>query len=210
MNQGPPPTSADQHSSSVEEFVGRQAGRLWHGYHADRPDAVSELARLRRSLPRRGVMPPESWESFERGFPARLAGSTDAPSYAELAAATALALFALHQQSKRSAPMHVRGEEHTLGRAAHALKLRVDGHGVERRVQALTRSNEFDPLVEHLRALVTQLRSEGIPLDYARLAGDLVSAQHPTGRRGVRTRWLRDFYRYRPQDTDPTTPEESS
>lgn len=202
---GPPsPTSL------LEDFVARQASRLWHGYHADSSAAVSELARLRQALPRRRFLPPEAWETFDRGFPDRLRGSGDEPSPAELAAATALSLFALHQQSRRESPMHVRGADHTVGRAAHELGRRGEGPGVERRVQALTRSNDLDPLAEHMRALVTQLRAAGIPLDHARLASDLWKAQHPDRLRGVRTRWLRDYYRHRQQDADETTTTEET
>lgn len=191
---------------TLEGFVGRQAARLWRGYAADRADAVSEMARLRRALPRRRVIPPEAWETFERAFPPQLAGRGDAPSWDELAAATSLALFALHQQSRRTRPMHVLGREHTVGSAADRLRRGVDSQGVERRVQALARANDLDPLLEHLRALVTQLKAAEIPLDYGRLANDLRSVQHPTGLRGVRTRWLRDFYRPRAETSDVTLP----
>jgi CRISPR system Cascade subunit CasB len=66
---------------------------------------------------------------------------------------------------------------------------------VERRTQALIRANHLDPILEHLRGLITQLRTHEIPLDYAQLARDLRAVQHPVGRKGVRVRWSRDFYR---------------
>jgi len=181
---------------AIEDFVQRQAARLWNGYQADRGREVAELAQLRRALPRRGVLPSEAWPIFERpGFDERLAGRGDDASSAELSVAAALALYANHQQSRRSAPMHRRGYNHGVGRAAFALKARVDSAGVERRVQTLIRAQSLDQVLEHLSGLIGQLRAHEIALDYARLARDLDAIQHPAARKGVRTRWSRDFYR---------------
>ncbi|GAB2456935.1 hypothetical protein GCM10027062_41280 [Nocardioides hungaricus] len=190
----------------IEGFVDRQAVRLAGGYRRDDAGAVAELARLRRALPRNRTMPPEAWQIFAAGFPEPLLGHTDAPSRAELATAASMALFALHQQSRRGAPMHVRGKKHGVGAAARTLASRIDSTGVERRLIALTRADELDPVLEHLRGLVNHLRAHEIPLDYARLARDLDAIQHPEGRRGVRVRWSRDFFRPmspQPDDTDP-------
>jgi len=180
----------------VEDFVQRQAARLWNGYKEDRGREVAELAQLRHALPRGGVLPPPAWPIFERpGFDERLAGRGDCASSAELAVAGALALFAIHQQSRRGEPMHRRSREHGLGRAAFRLKARVDSAGVERRMQALIRAQSLDQVLEHLRALVTQLRAHEIALDYAQLARDLDAVQRAGTWKGVRTRWSRDFYR---------------
>ncbi|WP_436701139.1 type I-E CRISPR-associated protein Cse2/CasB [Nocardioides sp. BYT-33-1] len=215
MTETPPTISWSERSVLLEQFVQAQAARLWKGYEADRGSVVAELARLRRALPRGGVTPPEAWEILARDFPDELRGRGDAPSADELAATSALAFFALHQQSKRRQSMHRRDEKNRLGRAAHALMLRSDSGGVQRRVQALVRAGSLDAVLEHLRALITQLRSEEIPLDYARLAVDLRDVQHPGRIHRARERWSRDFHRPIPStatddssdQTDPTVGE---
>ncbi len=194
-------TAADD---PLEQFVHGQAVRLWQGYSADRADAVATLARLRRTFPHGGEVAPESFELFERGFPAELAGRGDGPSPVELAAAASLALYAFHQQSRRSAPAHQRGDKHHVGRAAGVLRTRADPQGVERRMQAMIRATSVLPLLEHLRGFISLLRAHDVPLDYARLARDLRAAHSPTGLGGVRVRWSRDFYRPRSPETEPT------
>lgn len=196
MTQTDPTPVQKSPASALEDFVHRQAARLWNGYQANRASEVAELAQLRRALPRGGVLPPDAWPIFERpGFDKRLAGHGDSASTAELAAASALALFALHQQSRRSEPMHRRGQGYRVGQAAFRLRVRVDSAGVERRMQAMIRTQSLDQVLEHLRGLVGQLRTHDIALDYAQLARDLDAVQHPSARKGVRTRWSRDFYR---------------
>lgn len=73
-------------------------------------------------------------------------------------------------------------------------------------MQALTRAESIEPVLDHLRGLVTLMRSHDIALDYARLASDIAAVQHPVGRRGVRVRWSRDFYRPPKQPENATTP----
>lgn len=195
MNETPPPIPWGERSALLERFVQAQAARLWKGYEADLGSSASELARLRRALARGGITPPEAWEILARDFPEELRGHGDAPSTHELAATSALSIFALHQQSNRNASMHRRDDEHRFGRAAHTLMLRGDSGGVARRMQALIRAGSLDAVLEHLRAMVTLLRSDEIPLDYAQLAVDLQEVQRPDRIHRVRERWSRDFHR---------------
>lgn len=195
------PTTSDERERPLERFVQAQAARLWKGYEADLGSAVAELARLRRALPRGRVTSPEAWELLARDFPEELRGRGDDPSTSELAATSALSLFALHQQSKRKQSMHRRDDKSRLGRAAHTLRVRSDSDGVRRRMQALIRAGSLDSVLEHLRALVMQLRAAEIPLDYAQLAVDLQAVQRPDRIHRVRERWSRDFYRPIPSTT---------
>lgn len=205
MTETPPFPTLKEKTALLEGFVQAQAARLWKGYEADRGSVVAELARLRRALPHGGIAPPEAWEILARDFHEKLRGSGDAPSADEFAATSALSLFALHQQSKRKQSMHRRDDKHRLGRAAHTLMLRSDSDGVQRRMQALVRSGSFEAVLEHLRALVTQLRAAEIPLDYAQLAVDLREVQHPGRIHRARERWSRDFHRPIPStSTDPS------
>lgn len=199
----------DSPDDPLEDFVHTQCARLWHGYQANLAKAVADLAQLRHTVPVGGVLHPVSWEFFARGLPQQPASAGDDPTPTELAAAAALAFFALHQRS-RHAPMHRRGREHSLGAAAHRVQGRVDSDGIERRMQALLRSQSIGPILEHLRALIGILRDREVSLDYARLARDLRAAQSPNGLRGLRVRWSRDFYRPvagRTDDTDTTSGE---
>ncbi len=179
---------------ALELYVSRTATALQSGYLADRAEAVAKLARLRRAVPTGRQLNPDAWDIFER-IPEQLLGSGDDPSETELAAVAALALFAIHQQSRREAGMHRQGRGHTLGRAVAQLARAVDSQGVERRFRALARSADIVPALQHLRGLVTQLRAERIPLDYGALARDLYNLQYPDSVHTVRMRWTRDFHR---------------
>lgn len=207
----------DSPEGPLENFVHTQCASLWNGYHADRAKAVADLAELRRTVPVHGTLHPVSWEFFARkpGLPEQQYGAGDEPTRNELAAAAALAFYALHQQSRRTVSMHRRGREHGLGAAAFRAQGASGGSGVERRMQALLRSQSIDAILEQVRTLIGILRDYEIPLDYARLARDLRAAQSPNGLRGVRVRWSRDFYRPGSRPTDPdaetdTTPGESA
>lgn len=179
---------------ALELFVGRTATSLQAGYLADRADAVAKLARLRRAVPAGRQLSPDAWDIFD-GMPEQLLGSGDEPSEAEFGAVAALALFAIHQQSRRDAGMHRQGRRHTLGRAVAQLAHTVDSQGAERRFRALTRSADIIAALQHLRGLITQLRAERIPLDYGSLARDLYHLQYPDSVHTVRMRWTRDFHR---------------
>lgn len=190
-------TSAASPSSLVDvldQYVGRRATALQTGYLADRADAVATLARLRRIVPSGRQLDPDAWDIFD-GMPEALLGSGDEPGRAELAAVGAIALFAVHQQSRRDAAMHQRGRMHSPGRAFGQLSRVTGAPGVERRFRALTRSADVTASLQHLRGLITQLRGERIPLDYGALSGDLYRLQYPSGLYTVRMRWTRDFHR---------------
>lgn len=180
--------------ATLESYVGRTATALQTGYQADRADAVAKLARLRRAVPAGRQLSPDAWDIFD-GMPAQLLGEGDEPSKAEFAAVGSLALFAIHQQSRRDAGMHQRGRQHTLGRAVAQLSRAVDSQGVDRRFRALARSGDVVAALQHLRGLITQLRAERIPLDYGALARDLYNLQYPGSVHGVRMRWTRDFHK---------------
>lgn len=205
-------TAEDGPDDPLESFVHTQCASLWRGYHANRAKAVADLAELRRTVPLRRTLHPVSWEFFARkpGLPEQQYGAGDEPTRNELAAAAALAFYALHQQSRRTTSMHRRGREHTLGAAVFRADRASGSGGVERRMQALLRSQSIDAILEQVRTLIGILRDYEIPLDYARLARDLRAAQTPDGLRGVRVRWSRDFYRPGSGPTDPDAETDTS
>ena len=186
-------------SDVLREYVGRRAARLHEGYQRDDAGAVATLARLRRTYPSGRELRADTWDVFD-GMPAALLGHDDTPSRAEYAAVVALALFSVHQQSRRDAAMHRPGWQHSWGRSI--ARLASGSEGVQRRFRALTRATDVVAALPHLRGLVTQLRNERIPTDYGALATDLYRAQSPADLHVVRMRWTRDFHR--PNATDST------
>lgn len=103
------------------------------------------------------------------------------------------ALYAVH--SKDSAPAHVAGA-HSIGNAA--LKLgggSTSSNGfdsMERHFRRLLSAESLDDLGPQLHRLVKRLERESIPLDYARLLGDL--RQFRNNPESVKTRWALAFW----------------
>lgn len=103
------------------------------------------------------------------------------------------ALYAVH--SKDSAPAHVSGA-HSIGSAA--LKLAggsTSANGfdsMERHFRRLLSTELLDDLGPQLHRLVKRLERESIPLDYARLLGDL--RQFRNNPESVKTRWAIAFW----------------
>jgi CRISPR system Cascade subunit CasB len=76
---------------------------------------------------------------------------------------------------------------------------------VRRRFNAVVTATSFDEVTHHLRAIVSLLRSESIPLDYARFADDLLLLQHRARAESVLRRWARDLYRLDSSTDDNAT-----
>jgi len=100
----------------------------------------------------------------------------------------ALSLFGLHQQGQRL-PMHRPGI--SVGAALRALRTsgRFSEEAVDRRVAAAANATSVPGLLYRLRALVTQLRTVGQPLDYTLLLRDIKDWHHPEARQRVRRTW---------------------
>ncbi len=154
---------------------------------ATKPDA---LAVLRRGVGRPLDEAPGSWP-----YVIEAAGGK---RWREEAAHVTLGLFALHQQSQQPGSMNQTGWG--LGRACRALRFRRSSRGsseegVERRFRAALGVDSLTSLSVHLRGLVTLLRTEDVPLDYARLYWDLSSWRVPERRDTVAMRWAREYFR---------------
>ena len=159
---------------------------------ATRPDA---LAALRRGVGRPLDDAPTSWPYVMEVA----AGSKSR----EDAAHVALGLFALHQQSQTPGAINQSGWG--LGRACRSLKQRrstkgSSADGIERRFRAALGAESLTALAVHLRGLVTLLRAESVPLDYARLYWDLSRWGNPDQRDKVALRWARDYFRLTTED----------
>ena len=211
-----PPTKRERHRDViVGAFVDKRVRDLQNRFlrSPQDPSAVAALARLRRAV---GKQPGEIIDILEYTFtPALLDGHPEddpSPSPAELAAHTAITLFALHQQS-RGERMHLRGRD--LGTVLRHLHT---GDGpipppIVRRFRTLGTADSFGELTHHLRGVVQLMRTANAPLDYGLLAQQLLMWQRdPTP---VRMAWGRQFYRQTradgaaespaDADLDPTT-----
>lgn len=186
---------------AVGASVDRQASQLQQRVLRNDAAAIAALARLRRGV---GIEPGALIEllvyTHHDDF-APESMSFDQPTRAERAAHTALTLFALHQQSQGTA-MHKRYRN--LGSALRALGGAEIPEPLLRRFRVLGTSDDFAELTHHLRGAVQLLRQGRQPLDYGRLADQLVSWQFPGGPSSVRLQWGRDFYRTQ-KTTDPDT-----
>lgn len=195
--------------AALASYVARRVGRLQKGLTAS-AEVRRELAQLRRAAGTTPGSTPETWEMEFGGLPEDLVGKGAQASAGEWATHIALTLYAAHQQSQ-SAPMHVAGRDHGLGRAVRRLELEdrrekevPEGErpAMPRRFASLLAASEPDALSHHGRQVVKQLRAHGIPLDYGELAGDLFGVLSPYHRDEVRLEWCRQFVRPMTQDGD--------
>jgi CRISPR system Cascade subunit CasB len=185
-------------------FVNKQIGRLVRTL--DSPATVAALAHLREARSREPGTVPSVWALTMEGAPGSPRG--DDATAEERAIHVAMTAFAAHQQS-RSEPMHRYGGP-TLGMAVGQLERRRPHNDqglspMRRRFNAVVTATSFDEVTHHLRSIVSLLRSESIPLDYARFADDLVLLQLPARADSVLRRWARDLYRLdKSIDDNPT------
>ncbi|MFJ7263919.1 type I-E CRISPR-associated protein Cse2/CasB [Streptomyces globosus] len=189
----------------------RSKQRIWHHYigadgtwkrkdgtAAQRRPPGEDLAVLRKGLSRPAGTVLEMFPFYTcevDDFAARR-GEVSAAQEAEH---IALALYGLHQQSQEQ-PMHRDGIG--LGRAMRALRLheRTSEDAVDARFQQAFSATSTAALQLRLRGLVTQLRDIRQPLDYSRLAADILLWNRPDSRNRVRRRWGLDYHA-RPQKT---------
>jgi CRISPR system Cascade subunit CasA len=183
----------------VDEFL----TEIQKGYLDDKASSVARLAQLRRGAGKAPHQTPELWglngvaELYAQG-----ALEEEQAEKAEAAVHMAVTLYALHQQSQRTTPMHVPGVD--LGTAVRQLMPtnRIDDPIRMRFVRVGTAATP-DLLVDRLREIVTLLRRKQVPLDYGLLADRLHRFQQPGGMREVRQHWGRSFHSYRPGPAAP-------
>ncbi|MDT0157644.1 type I-E CRISPR-associated protein Cse2/CasB [Microbacterium sp. ARD32] len=197
-------TAAVPLSAHLREHVASRATRLQKEYRENVSSAVADLAMLRR-----GVAQHPGQDA--RLIPLTIAGLhknpqgllDDIPTDAEYAAFAALTLFALHQQSHRTASMHRNG--YSFGRSARLLGKRSNAQdAVRRRFTAVGTASSWEETLHHTRGLIQQFRAHDIPLDYGRFAVDLMRLRSLRTADGVRLAWGRDFYRTNvDDDTEP-------
>ncbi|WP_368550450.1 type I-E CRISPR-associated protein Cse2/CasB [Rothia sp. LK2588] len=164
----------------------------------DSPITRAQLARLRQAAGRTPEKDPLAWAVVLEQILPELDSSwnRDEPSTTEVAAYTALTLYALHQRSQ-SQPMHVKSNR-SLGYAVAQLEKTTKSGSTKSRLDALVTASTQNATTYHLRSIVNMLNSHDIPLDYGRLAEDLRrlwNNRYPHDKEGVILRWGRDYAR---------------
>lgn len=212
-----PPAAVPVHQR-VAELAAAHIGSWQEGYLKDRSPAVAALARLRRGAGREAGETPDLWNLIDTDPLHTPAAGTWPLSEQELvrsenALHAALTLWAFHQQS-RGTPMHRRHTRERPAGLGAAVRRLMSTDGVDEPVRKrLVRAGTAPDLVtltQRLRDIVTLLRRDDIPLDYALLAGQLYLWQWPDGPAAVRRRWGRSFHeqrRPRPASDENTTPD---
>jgi CRISPR system Cascade subunit CasA len=171
------------------------------------PPPGEDLAAMRAGLGRGYGEVPRLWRHYTCAIDDDLArrGHTSQEQQAEHAA---LALYGLHQQSKKTS-MHRSGVR--LGRALAVLRDRdrFSEKAVDDRVEAAATSTTQDMLLIRLRGLIDLLRAIDQPLDYNHLMQLIRSWNFDDGRRTARREWAVDYQVWRPKQPRNEGPAES-
>ena len=214
MSNSTPRTAGRGHAAlgMAGAVVEREITRLQRGYLNDESAAVAALARLRRGVGKGAGTVPDLWGLVEIGdlYTQRSSDESDLVR-AEEAVHTALTLWAVHQQSRRTG-MHQRGRpELELGAAVRSLMPQgeMDEPLRKRFVRAGT-ADSVPTLAARLREIVQLLRQEDVALDYALLADQVHCWARPGGAATVRSDWGRSFHAYRTKTDRPSTDAASS
>lgn len=205
----PPRTAYFRRKRSFGWHVAGVITHLQRDYRKEQPAAVAALAQLRAAVTSTPGFAYAVLEHTEVPSDYLEGKPGDEPTDTEHAKHAALTLWAVHQQSKRDSDMHIDGPG--LGSAIGLLTRAVPNpDAVRRRFTALGTATTYDESLYHLRALIRQLRTHNIALDYGLLADDLVALRGNDGHHKIRGLWGREFYRglpvngASPETTDAT------
>ncbi|MFF1737842.1 type I-E CRISPR-associated protein Cse2/CasB [Streptomyces sp. NPDC058247] len=203
--------------TQVTDLAAQHLARLQRGYLADRSREVADLARLRRGAGRGVGELPDLWGLIDTAPLHEPPAGTRPLTEGELVRAedalhAALTLWALHQQSRPIGMHQADRSDNGRGLGAAVRRMMTLGEIDEPLRKRLVRAGtapDLTALAQRLRDIVLLLRRDGIALDYALLAGQLYTWQHPGGPDTVRREWGRSFHT-RPDRTSPgdtaTTP----
>lgn len=216
--------SVDDRKQAVGRYANYRIGKLQYAYTVQ----VSSVARAHLALLRRGIDDGrvrwmnvgfdlyEDWPQDTLGNPAL---DNDPNIVMETRAiATALQMYALHQQSKSQGmawmPEHkstgnnteakqlARSERsrYSFGHACRVIDANQDGSKatpVLRRLQIMEDVPDFDGIRHQLYSLIRMMRNQDVQLDYQAFAQDLYLLQLSGWRASVFHRWARQYYAVR-------------
>ena len=213
--------SVDDREQAVGRYANYRIGKLQYAYTVQ----ASSVARAHLALLRRGIDDGrvrwmnvgfdlyEDWPQDTLGNPAL---DNDPNIVTETRAiATALQMYALHQQSKSQsmawmpdhkgtgngaeAKQRARSERfrYSFGHACRVIDADQDGSKatpVLRRLQIMEDVPDFDGIRHQLYSLIKMMRNQDVKLDYQAFAQDLYLLQLPGRRASVFHRWARQYY----------------
>lgn len=190
---------------SKEKLVRQYVASRMHRWQAaaDSSKTRGELAQLRRELGKTPGEIPETWGLLFDGCPEELMSRDGEPTRAEWAIATALSMYALHQQGYDPVKENMNLEGRSIGSAVRLLAPLSEDPDLERvrkRFNVFATSSDMGECSHHLRGLIQLLRTKGIKLDYPQLASDLYQFQILEGAKRVKLKWGQDFYRSMKQE----------
>ena len=131
----------------------------------------------------------------------RKGGLSDGATRGEKAVHGALTLWAFHQGAAVDTASAPSDRPLSFASAIRVVAERQKGDKraeetpIFNRFSAAVQAPTFDGLLVHLRSLASQLKSAGIPCDYAKLAADLFLWQDSGCRSSVMRDWGRQFAR---------------
>lgn len=184
---------------ALQRFVSAKINHLYRQKDAGVSAAIAELAQLRRGAGKVPTGQPHLMgmvlvlenedKKDKQAFPEQCRGRGDRPNDAEIAAYTALTLFALHQQSQNQ-PMH--DAKVSFGRAVGKLVGNTTS-SMKKRFDSLLTAQTENARQHYLRSLITLLRSKSIAFNYGQFAVDYMYLQNPSTRKNVLYRWNSEF-----------------
>ena len=183
---------------------------FWESFDPASRNAGADLAAIRKGANKTPGDVPGMWQHYRAVIPDPI--RSDAEPHPLLSAEHAtLVIFSIHQQSQNSR-MHKSGM--TLGKALHQLKKadKFSEDAVDRRVNRMATAGDVTELIEHLRHLISQLRTVSQPLDYNQLVQDLHDWHRPEQRSRIRRAWGSQYYVWSGTKTtpDPDAPKQDS
>lgn len=190
---------AQPSAPTLRVSVGSTANRLQRNYleRSQTPagaEARAQLAELRKFSGRNVQDFPIALENVLLMLNPPLSeqelGKGNAPSPSEEAAFYALTLFGTHMQGARK-PMH--SAEIPFATACGRLFARSSSNSIKPRFDAMQAAADETARMQHLRSLVTLLRSQDLSFDYGRFAEDLRALQKPNRKNAILLRWGRQF-----------------
>ncbi|MBS2545348.1 type I-E CRISPR-associated protein Cse2/CasB [Catenulispora sp. NL8] len=165
---------------------------FWESFDPTSRSAGADLAAIRKGANKAPGDVPGMWQHYRVVVPNPSQQNLE-PHPALSAEHATLVIFSLHQQSQNTR-MHKSGM--TLGKALHQLKKadKFSEDAVDRRVNRMATAGDVTELIEHLRHLISQLRTVAQPLDYNQLVQDLHDWHRPEQRPRIRRAWGSQYY----------------
>ena len=193
--------------SKADEVFWQTNQRLQDLLGGPEPSVRKNLAELRRGAGKRPGEDPYIWGFLFADLPEEMYGKRGAPSREEWAIYTALTLYAVHQQGNDPYQQNMNKKGLSLGAAAAQMVAKEGGDEdardrVSRRFYQVVLAADISAMVYYLRSFIQLLRSEGIGLDYPKLAKDLYRYQIPDSISSVRLQWGQDYYRKNNDDKE--------